>query len=285
MTTTAVLSEDSATIVRDDVNRFNWSAAIVGAVIATAVTFFLVTLGSGVGLALFSVPNASATGLKAFLTLGATYFFAAEAFGFAVGGHIAGRLIGPAAENTKEEEFRAGAHGLAVWAIVIVAGLAVAAFAVTVGGSAVAGGAAANANKAQAAPVSYWADILLSPATPVSAPTLANDKAEAGRILTVDLVRGANINSENRSELARLVMQDAGLSNAGAVERVNANETQMQDEALQVAESTRKAASFVSIWTALALLFGAVVSVAAAISARWEDDRITFGWTRRQPRT
>ena len=83
----------------------------------------------------------------------------------------------------------------------------------------------------------------------------------------------------------RLVMQDAGLSNAGAVERVNATETQMQDEALQVAESTRKAASFITIWTALALLFGAVVSVAAAISARWEDDRITFGWTRRQHRT
>jgi hypothetical protein len=80
-------------------------------------------------------------------------------------------------------------------------------------------------------------------------------------------------------------MQDAGLSNAGAVERVNATETQMQDEALQVAESTRKAASFITIWTALALLFGAVVSVAATISARWEDDRITFGWTRRQHRT
>ena len=285
MTTTTVLSEDSATIVRDNANRFNWGVAIVGAVIAIAVTFFLVTLGSGIGLALFSIPDASATGLKGFLTLGAIYFFAAEAFGFAVGGHIAGRLIGPEAENTKEEEFRAGAHGLAVWAIAVVAGLAVAAFAVTVGGSAVAGGAAANANKAQAAPVSYWADILLSPAATVSAPALANDKAEAGRILAVDLVGGTNINRENRSELARLVVQDTGLSNAGAVERVNATETQMQDEAMQVAESTRKAASFVSIWTALALLFGAVVSVAATISARWEDDRITFGWTRRQHRT
>ena len=77
MTTTTVLSEDSATIVRDNANRFNWGVAIVGAVIAIAVTFFLVTLGSGIGLALFSVPDASATGLKAFLTLGAIYFFAA----------------------------------------------------------------------------------------------------------------------------------------------------------------------------------------------------------------
>jgi hypothetical protein len=30
------------------------------------------------------------------------------------------------------------------------------------------------------------------------------------------------------------------------------------------------------VWTAFALLFGAVVAVAAAISARWMDDRITF---------
>jgi hypothetical protein len=32
---------------------------------------------------------------------------------------------------------------------------------------------------------------------------------------------------------------------------------------------------------ALALLFGSVVSVAAAISARWEDDKIHFNWKRR----
>ena len=261
---------DTANIVRDDAKRFDWSAAVVGAVIATAVSFFLVTLGSGVGLALFSLPDASAAGLKTFLSLGAIYFFAAQAFGFAVGAHIAGRLIGPAAENTKEEEFRAGAHGLAVWAIAIVAGLAIAALAATAG--------IGSANKAQAAPTGYWADLLLSPAATVSTPTLAIDKAEAGRILAVDLARGANVSSENRNELARLVVQDTGLSQAGARERVNATETQMQDEAARIA----KAASLVLIWTALALLFGAIVSVAAAISARWEDDRISFGWAPRR---
>ena len=31
------------------------------------------------------------------------------------------------------------------------------------------------------------------------------------------------------------------------------------------------------------LLFGAIVAAAAAMSARWEDDRITFGWPRREP--
>jgi hypothetical protein len=35
------------------------------------------------------------------------------------------------------------------------------------------------------------------------------------------------------------------------------------------------------LWIALALLFGAVVAVAAAISARWEDDKINFSMARR----
>ena len=37
-----------------------------------------------------------------------------------------------------------------------------------------------------------------------------------------------------------------------------------------------EAASIVSLWTAFALLFGAVVAVAAAISSRWMDDKISF---------
>jgi hypothetical protein len=47
------------------------------------------------------------------------------------------------------------------------------------------------------------------------------------------------------------------------------------------ADNARKAASIISLWTAFALLFGAVVSVAAAISARWMDDRISFSMARR----
>ena len=266
MTTTTVLSEDTATIVSDDASRFNWGAAIAGAVIATAVTFFLVTLGSGIGLALLPRPGAS--GWTGFLTAGAIYFFAAQAFGFVVGAHVTGRLIGPAAENTKEEEFRAGAHGLAVWALAIVAGLGILAL--------TAGAGMRAANEAQTAPTSYWADILLIPSGPGVPPNITNDKQEAARILTLDLANAGNSGS-NRDELTRLVMQDAGL-HAGARERVDAIEAQMRADA----DAARKAASIVTLWTALALLFGAVVSVAAAISARWEDDRITFGWAPRR---
>jgi hypothetical protein len=59
---------------------------------------------------------------------------------------------------------------------------------------------------------------------------------------------------------------------AAAVDHVNDVETRMH----AAMNDARKAASILSLWTAFALLFGAVVSVASAISARWMDDRITF---------
>jgi len=103
--------------------RFSWGLAFVGGVVATAVTFFLLTLGSGVGLLLVHPLTRGAAAVPAFLTGGAIYFFVAQAFGFAVGGHLAGRLLGFEAETPEQEDFRAGAHGLAAWAVTVLATL------------------------------------------------------------------------------------------------------------------------------------------------------------------
>lgn len=332
MTTTTVLSDDTATIVQDEVSRFNWGAVVAGAVIATAITFFLISAGSGLGLALTSARSATATGIKAFLSLGAIYFIAAQAFGFAVGGHITGRLIGTPARECEEETFLADAHGLAVWALAVVFGLALLAVTAT----ATASGTAAKAST----PSNYWADKLLrsanvqqstlaykqyaqagapvsgadaaaqTPATatttdasrsgpmapsgvsstpagmpsiggqPTTLATLADAKEEAATLLTVDTVAGPNSDSEDHRELARLVSQFAGLSGAAANDRVNAVETDMRAKAKEAADAARKAASYLAIWTALALLFSAVVCVVATVSARLKDDRNMFGRSR-----
>ena len=101
--------------------RFSWSLAFAGGVAATAVTFFLLTLGAGFGL-LLVIPVAHASpSLPTFLTGGAIYFFVAQAFGFAVGGHLAGRLLGPIVESEIQEEFRAAAHGFVAWAVSVLA--------------------------------------------------------------------------------------------------------------------------------------------------------------------
>ena len=267
MTSTAILTEDSATIVAEEQPRFSWPIALAGAAAAIATSFFLITLGAGVGLALAPSPNSANT--TAFLTLGGIYFFASQAFGFVVGGYLVGRLIGPQLETSKEEEFRAAAHGFVMWAIAVLAGLAVLGAASTLTVATGAGAAAANRPAASA----YWLDVMFRPAQ--NTPQLAADKAEAGRILVADSVRA---NADDTERLARLVSQDAGLAMPAAMARVSNTEADLR----QAADTARKAASILSLWTAFALLFGAIVAVAAAISARWMDDKISFGFTPRR---
>lgn len=311
MTTTTVLSDDTATIVQEDANRFNWGAVVAGALIAATVTFFLISIGAGLGLSLTSTRNATASGIKAFLGLGAIYFIAAQAFGFAVGGYITGRLLGTPARESEEEAFIADAHGLAVWALAVVFGLTL----TIVTATAVGAGAASNAST----PVAYWADRLLraapganigqSPATatdaapsssalsgpattepaaltarPAASVSLSDAKEEAARLLTVS-ASGSDAKGEDHRALVHLVSQFAGLSGSAASQRVDAVETDMRAKAKDAADAARKAASYVAIWTALALLFGAVVCVAATVAARLKDDRDIFGRARSLGRT
>jgi hypothetical protein len=266
MTGTTILTEDDATILAEAGHRFGWGIAIAGAVAAIATTFFLLTLGSGVGLALASPAHAKSAGT--FLTLGAIYFLASQAFGFAVGGYLVGRLIGPEVENSAEEEFRAGAHGFVMWALAAVAGLVILGTAATMTGSA---GAAPDAQNAS----NYWVDVMFRPSP--NTDQVAADKDEAVRILAAD---GAGANDADTTRLARLVSLDAGVSMSDAMMRVGDAETQMR----KAADNARKAASIAALWTAFALLFGAIVAVASAISARWMDDRITFSLAPRRPK-
>jgi hypothetical protein len=271
--TTTVLSEGSAgsaTIVSDDVRRFQWSAVIAGAAVASATAFFLIMLGAGFGLTLMARGGAAT-----FLTLGAIYVLAAQAFGFAAGGHVAGRLIGPALETKREEEWRAGLHGLVVWAITVVAGLVVLALVAAGGGPRLHGDAPRNESVISA----YWSDVLLAPMGPheMRGPDIEQDKQEAARVLSADLHPGNPAHSANRDDLIRLTAKDAGGSFDDASQRVDFVEGQMHHEL----DMTRKAAGYAALWAALALLFGAVVSIAAAISAGWEEDKLSFSLARR----
>ncbi|MDB5734967.1 MAG: hypothetical protein JWN16_1604 [Alphaproteobacteria bacterium] len=265
--TTTILSDDPRTITN---TGFHWGAVIAGAVVAAATGFFLITLGAGFGLVLSS-PNAAGT----FLTLGAIWVLAAQAFGFAAGAHVTGRLIGPARETSREEEWRAGSHGLVMWAITVVAGLALLALAV-------AGGSPMHQQdtRSTSSISAYWSDVLLAPVgehAMAKGEDLDHDKTEASRVLAADLHPGATARAENHADLMRLTMLDAGLSAGEADARVNFVENRMRQEL----DTARKAAGYAALWTALALLFGAVLSVAAAIFARWEDDKLHFTWARR----
>jgi hypothetical protein len=383
MPVTTVLSDEGSATIIDAGNdnggrfahRFSWSAAFAGAFLATAATFFLLALGAGFGLSLVPARTAAT---PTFLTLGAIYFLAAQAFGFAAGGHLAGRLIGPAPETAKEEEFRSAAHGLVVWALTVVATATLIAIAGTVVGNTALSAHSQKVEPAQTMTpsyIGYWVDILFTPgpgpsqaslawhryaqadtgagtdaapstspetdtteappptgaprsleqATPPTSthiigsgpqpatspapsapgtvrpsgprdqkippsptgftppPSLAADKAVAARIIEVGMADGARLNPFDKDRIATLVAQDTGVSRPEAQRRVDNAETRIHDDEVQAADTARRIASHASLWIAFSLLFGAIVSTLAAMSARWEDDRMTFGWPRREP--
>jgi hypothetical protein len=255
--------------------KFSWGLAFAGAVAATAVTFFLLTIGAGFGLLLVNPVTHAGPSVPVFLTGGAIYFFAAQAFGFAVGGHLAGRLLGPILETRTQEDFRAGAHGLTVWAITVVATLALIAFAGMTaaqsgGGIAALYGASSPANSQSSTPTNYLVDKLYRPAGG-AAPEGA--RQEAGRILNASFVRGVALTDNDRSRLIALVVRNAGVSRDEAAGRVDAMQSDTRATVEQSANNARKAASYASLWIGFSLLFGAIVAIFAAVSARIEDDR------------
>jgi len=264
--------------------RFSWSLAIAGGVAATAVTFFLLTLGAGFGLLLVNPVTHTGPSMPVFLTGGAIYFFVAQAFGFAVGGHLAGRLLAPIMESGIQEEFRAAAHGFVAWAVTVLATLVV----VTVAGATAIGAGATTAalygapspltsdSKAGTAASSmdaYWVDVLFRPANSSMATATPDAHVEARRILEASVLRGEQMTPEDHDRLTVLVSQQAGVRNSMAASRIDRMIADIQAKAKHAADIARKVASYTSLWIALSLLFGAIVAVFAATSARLEDDR------------
>ena len=105
----------------------SWGAILVGALIATAVSLILLTLGSGLGFAAISPqPNegASPTGSAVMVSIWLVIMQWASA---GIGGFITGRLrVRWIGTHVHEVFFRDTAHGLATWALstVVVASLA-----------------------------------------------------------------------------------------------------------------------------------------------------------------
>lgn len=291
--------------------RFSWGLALAGAVVTAAVTLFLLTLGAGFGLLLMHPFAGDHPSMPGFLTGGAIYFFAAQAFGFAVGGHVAGRLLGPLPESHFQEEVRAAIHGLVVWALAVLGTVLL--LAVAGATTAALYGISRTTSEPQHSaaiivdrlfrPGLEQTVITPGPANPtaVPPPTIgeanpqaaatppaetaealppagdgAHARAEAGRL--IEAAPGGTFSTDDRARLTQLVSQQAGVSQREARLRVAAMESQLSEGMRRTAEAARKATSYVSLWIGFALLFGAIVAMVAAVTARLEDDRET-AWT------
>lgn len=284
---------------------FSWSVAFAGALAAIAVSIIFYALGTGIGLSLvspYSGDNPSAGTLTA---VGAVWLIIAQSFAFATGGYLAGRMRTRAHLPGDETRFRDAAHGFMCWAIgVIIAGMLAGVLGMFTTGAATAITTAgvANASSKDNDTGSYYIDTLFRtdpaqqtattsatpgmPSATPGAPTTSGQgntrdsqagRDEANRILLAS-VRDGKLADNDRTYLVKVVSARTGLSEQEAQKRVTDTEAKVR----QAAETARKATAYMSFWTFMALLFGAVAgSLGGMVGGALRDDE----WTRYERET
>src|SRR5262245_46757883 len=99
-----------------------WGAVIAGAVVASALSFVLLTAGASIGLSILSPYPAQSYG-GSVLSIAAFWSLVVPILSLLAGGYVAGRMRAPRESATSDEvQFRDGVHGLLVWGVSIIAG-------------------------------------------------------------------------------------------------------------------------------------------------------------------
>lgn len=274
----------------------SWGPIIAGAFAASALTFVLMLVGSGLGLTMVSPWSGESVGVTTFAVSTGIWLVLMQWLSSALGGYLTGRLrtrwVGI---HTDETFFRDTAHGFLAWALATL--LVVFVFSATVSAavgtgvqaaSTVASGAAMGASAGAAAnsgdrvsdTTSYFVDTLFRPADParLAAPGAEGDAAaaaQASRILIASAAAG-EVSADDKAYLGRLVAARTGLSEADATARVDAVLAQIEQAkvtAQETADKARKAGASFALVGALSLIVGAFIAgVAAALGGRQRDD-------------
>ena len=249
----------------------SWAAVFAGTASAIALTIVLTSLGAGLGLTSISAwPNVGASATTFTISAGIGLIIV-QWLSSALGGFITGRLrIKWTGVHVHEVFFRDTAHGFLAWALATIIGTALltaAASSVLGGGARAASTAAGGVAQAATAGVSGYAVDALFRSDHVDASANTQDLvAQVTRILA-NGIRSGDLPSSDRSYLAQLVAAKAGISQADAQKRVDdtiAGAKGAETKARQAAEAGRAATASFAIFTALSLLIGAFVAMAAA---------------------
>ncbi len=253
-----------------------WSAIIAGAVVGLAAAIAMVTLGLGVGLALYD-PWAPVGSSAKQLSIGAViWFITAQLWGLFVGGYVAGRLRRHAISgSTDETRFRDAAHGGAVWAMALIIGVMLSVVVTVSAARTVSQAVAAGASTA-AAGVAAVDDgeigVLVRQLTRSGQPGSTEVRPqEIVEILRRSWVRG-EMAASDRDYLAGIVAQRTGIAEGEAKERVARAEQQVRDAARQAEQRAKEAAdkakrtgAFTAFWGFIALLLGCTGAVGGAL--------------------
>lgn len=278
-----------------------WPAIFAGSIAGAGISVILVLLGAGIGLASIS-PWGGGVSPVAFGVGAAIWLIVIEWVSAGFAGYLAGRLrTRMHAYHGDEVFFRDTAHGFVAWSfsLVILTAIFASSLAGILGKTAdtaatVAAGVAQGAGSAAGGALSGGGDVnayltdrlfrsapstatavTMTPAAPESAADAADVRAEGGRILLQSLAAG-QISPDDRTYLAGLVAEQAGIPQAEAEQRVDAAMTDAQAaaaKAKEAADAARSAAAKASLFLALSLLVGAFIAcVAAALGGRERDE-------------
>jgi hypothetical protein len=256
-------SEPATGLVEPQVSGVSWGAVLAGAVASCAVTLFLLSLGTGLGLSAVSPWGNSGVSATTFKIGTGLYFIVMAMISSAIGGYLAGRLrtkwVGV---HNDEVFFRDTAHGFLAWAAASVIGaVLLAAPAPLVAGGAASGATQAAAGAAQSAgPMDGYVDTLLRSDSAQSSANPQDSRGELVRLFTTSFKNGSDLAPADRSYVAKVVAARTGLPQPEAEKRV----TEVTNQVKSDLDTARKNAAQLALWLTAALIIGAFSACLAA---------------------
>jgi hypothetical protein len=252
-------SMDPSVAPLDAPSRFVWTPIVLGALVATALSSILLVFGATIGLGVTSSAPSWRDASAALAILSGLYLIIQAVVSFGVGGYIAGLTQSAAAAFTVETEQRDGLYGLGAWALAVVLGTLLAAL---VGSAALTRSTdntpSVRANAAEPL-LSYEIDRMFRPTKRAPNVDLAQERAEAGRILLTSSSH-SGMSTEDRTYLVQLISASTGLTGPDAERRAD---VAVANSEMSISRS-RRSSVILAFSVAVALLLGAVVSWAAA---------------------
>ena len=256
-------SEPATGLVETQVTGVSWGAVLAGAVASCAVTLFLLSLATGLGLSAVSPWGNSGASATTFKIGTGLYFIVMAMISSAIGGYLAGRLrtkwVGV---HTDEVFFRDTAHGFLAWAAASVIGaVLLAAPATLVGGGVASGATQAAAGAAQSSgPMEGYVDTLLRSDTAQPSANPQDSRGELVRLFTTSYKNGSELAPADRAYVAKVVAARTGLPQPEAEKRV----TEVTNQIKSDLDKARKNAAQLALWLTASLIIGAFSASLAA---------------------
>jgi hypothetical protein len=283
---TGVVSRESP------VSAISWAAIIAGAFAIAAISLILLALGAGFGFAAISPWSNSGASATTFGVAAAVWLIVVQWLSAAFGGYLTGRLRTKwVSVHSDEVYFRDTAHGFLAWAVATVITAAVLASAVSslIGGAArmagpaaaspgqgIAGAAAAPSAASALDPTAYLVSELFRTDRPNVNTNPQPARTEATPIIARGLSTG-DVPAADRAYLTQLVAARTGLSQPDATRQVDDVIAQTKADNLKAratADRARKAASYLSFFTAFSMVVGAFIAAVAATIAGHRRDEV-----------